>query len=44
MLLAGPISHTSIQHMDSVEVFNVSLNLSTNYFLLILVVLSFFYV
>ena len=31
-LLAGPISHASIQHMDFVEVFNVSLDLSTIYF------------
>ena len=32
VLLAGPISHTSIQYMD----FNVSLNLSTNYLLLLM--------
>ena len=29
MLLAGVISHTSIQYMDFVEVFSVSLDLST---------------
>ena len=33
MLLAGPVSHTSIQYMDFVEVFNVSLDLSTIYFI-----------
>ena len=32
MLLAGPISHASIQNMDFVEIFNVSLNLSTTHF------------
>ena len=32
MLLAGPISHTSIQYMGFVEIFNVSLDLSTRYF------------
>ena len=32
MLLSGPISHISIQYMDFVEVFNVSLDLSTIYF------------
>ena len=32
MLLAGPISHTSTQYMDFVEIFNVSLDLSTVYF------------
>ena len=32
MLLAGPISHTSIQYMDFVEIFNISLNLSAIYF------------
>ena len=32
VLLAGPISHTSIQYMDFVDIFNVSLNLSTIYF------------
>ena len=31
LLLAGPISHTSIQYMDFVEIFNVSLDLSTIY-------------
>ena len=29
MLLAEPISHTSIQYMNFVEIFSVSLNLST---------------
>ena len=29
MLLAGTISHTRIQCMDFVEIFNVSLDLST---------------
>ena len=33
MLLGGPISHTSIQYMDFVEIFNVSLDLSTIYFI-----------
>ena len=32
MLLAGPISQTSTQYMDIIEVFNVSLFLSTIYF------------
>ena len=32
MLLAGPISHTSTQYMDFVDIFNVSLDLSTVYF------------
>ena len=32
MLLAGPISHTSTQYMDFVEVFNISLGSSTIYF------------
>ena len=32
MLLAGPISHTRIQHMDFVEIVNVSHDLSTIYF------------
>ena len=31
MLLARPISHTSIQHMDFVVIFNISLDLSTIY-------------
>ena len=31
MLLAGPVSHTSTQYMDSVEVFNILLELSTCY-------------
>ena len=29
VLLAGPISNVSIQYMDFVEIFNVSLDLST---------------
>ena len=42
MLFAGPISHTGIQHMNFVEIFNVSLDLSTIHFsLLILVVAEF---
>ena len=36
MLLAEPISHTSAQYMDFVEISNISLDLST-IFLLILV-------
>ena len=32
VLLAGPISRTSIQYMDFVEMFNISLDLSTIYF------------
>ena len=31
VLLAGPISHTIIQYMDFVKIFNVSLDLSTIY-------------
>ena len=31
MLLTGPISHTGTQYMDFVEVFNISLDLSTIY-------------
>ena len=31
VLLVGPISHTSFQYMDFVEIFNVSLDLSTIY-------------
>ena len=31
MLLAGPASHTGTQYMDFVEVFNISLDLSTIY-------------
>ena len=38
MLLAGPISHTSIQYMDFVETFNVSLDLSTIYFIFLILV------
>ena len=36
MLLAGPISHTAIQYMDFVEIFNVSLDLSTIYFIFLI--------
>ena len=32
MLLAGPISHTSTQYMDYVDIFNISLDLFTTYF------------
>ena len=32
VLLAGPVSHTIKQCMDFVEIFNVSLDLSTIYF------------
>ena len=32
MLLAGPITPTSIQYMDFAEIFNVSVDLSTIYF------------
>ena len=32
MLLAGSISHTGSQYMDLVEIFNISLDLSTFYF------------
>ena len=32
MLLAGPVSDTSPQYMDFVEIFNISLDLSTIYF------------
>ena len=35
MLLVGPISHTSIQNMVFVKIFNVSLDLSTIYFLIL---------
>ena len=28
LVLAGKVSHTNIQHMDFVEIFNVSLDLS----------------
>ena len=38
MLLAGPISHISIQYMDFVEIFNVSLDLSTLYFTFLILV------
>ena len=32
MLLAEPIFHTGTQYMDFVEIFNISLDLSTTYF------------
>ena len=32
VLLAGPVSHTSTQYMDFVEIFNIVLDLSTAYF------------
>ena len=32
MLVAGPISHISSQYEDFVEIFNISLDLSTIYF------------
>ena len=32
MLLAGPIAHTSTQYIDFVDVFYISLDLSTIYF------------
>ena len=32
MLLAGPISHTSAQYMDCVDIFNISVGFSTIYF------------
>ena len=32
MLLAGPISHTSTQYIDYVEILNISLDLSAIYF------------
>ena len=35
MLLAGPISHTSIQYMDYIEILNNLLDLSTIYLLVL---------
>ena len=35
MLLAVPISHTSIQCMDYIEIFNISLDLCTIYLLVL---------
>ena len=32
MLVVGPISHTDTQCMDFVDIFNISLDLSTIYF------------
>ena len=36
MLLSGPISHTGIQYMDFVEIFNISPDLSTIYFIFLI--------
>ena len=41
VLLAGPSSHTSTQYMDLVEIFNISQDLSTIYFLIISVGVEF---
>ena len=41
VLLARPVSHTSITYMDFFEIFNVSLDLSTIYFFRFQLVLSF---
>ena len=38
MLLAGPISHISIQYMDFVEIFNISLDFSAIYFIFLILV------
>ena len=38
MLLAGPISNTSIQCMDFVKISNVSLDLATIYFIFLILV------
>ena len=38
MLLARPVSHTSIQYIDFVEIVNVSLDLSTMYFIFLILV------
>ena len=38
VLLAGQVSHTSIQYMDFVEFFNVSLDLSPIYFIFLILV------
>ena len=38
MLLTGTISHTSIQYMDFVEIFNASLYLSTICFIFLILV------
>ena len=35
LLLAGPISHTSIQYMDHIEMFQISLDLSDIYLLVL---------
>ena len=32
VLLVGPVSHTSTQYIDFVEIFNISLDLSIIYF------------
>ena len=36
MLLAGPVSHTSLQHMDFIKLFSVSLD-GSKFILIILV-------
>ena len=36
MLLAGPISHTSIQYMDYIKMFQISLDVSTIYLLVLI--------
>ena len=38
MLLAGPISHNSIQCIDFVEIFNVSLDMSAIHFIFLILV------
>ena len=38
MLLAGPISHTSIHCVDFIEIFNVSLDLPSIYFIFLILV------
>ena len=38
MPLAGPISHTGIQHMDFVKIVNVLLGFSTFYFIFLILV------
>ena len=43
MLLTGPISHTSTQYIDYVEILNISLDLSAIYFVHFSVLASFVY-
>ena len=38
MLWTGPICHTNIQYMDFIKIFNVSLDLSTIYFIFLVLV------